>query len=213
MLPFSIFLFLLFSATLLAPPPPALVGSFKIPTLRSFQWSSLPTSILGPDPQSPPEDTALFPLGMPLVNLEPLPTQCWPNSTLVANNTVPHSFVRATDDRTGCTAVLLVVLLAMLNCFVCFSLAVCLFSLNFGSGILVAGSSVQRISRCRCREKVGAVHGALIVDDHVHDNTHLLSFSSPAIAVPTFQPRSPASRVHAPLHTGSRGHATPFHLG
>ena len=116
MLPFPIFLFLLISATLLAPPPPALVGSLKIFTLRSFEWSSLHTFI--PDPQSPPEDTALFPLGMPLVSLNPSPTQCYPNSTLVANNTVPHSFARATGDRTSFTAALLVVSLAMLNCFV-----------------------------------------------------------------------------------------------
>jgi hypothetical protein len=128
MLPFPIFLFLLISATLLAPPPPGLVGSFKISTLRSFEWSSLYTSIPDPDLQSPPEDTALFSLGMPLVTPNPLPTQCCPNSMLVANNTVPHSFVRATDGRTSCTAVLLVVSLAMLNYFVCFSLALCLFS-------------------------------------------------------------------------------------
>lgn len=144
MLPFSIFLFLLISATLLAPPPPVLVGSFKIPTLRSFQWSSLATSI--PDIQSPPEGTGLFPLGMSLVTMKPLPTQCWPNSTLVANNTVPHEFVRATDDRTSYIFVLLVVPLAILNCFVCFSLTLCLFSLNFGSGILVPGCCVRRIS-------------------------------------------------------------------
>jgi hypothetical protein len=91
-----------------------------------------------PDIQSPPEGAALFPLGMSLVTMKPLPTQCWPNSTLVANTTVPHEFVRATDDRTSYTAVLLVVPLAILNCFVCFSLALCLFPLNFGSGILVA---------------------------------------------------------------------------
>ena len=121
MLPFPIFLFLLISATLLSPPPHVLVGSFKISTLRSFEWSSLYTSIPDSDPQSPPEDTALFSLGMPQVTLNPLPTQCCPDSTLVANNTVPHSFVRAMDDRTSCTAVLLVVSLVMLYYFVCFS--------------------------------------------------------------------------------------------
>jgi hypothetical protein len=128
MLPFPIFLFLLLSATLLAPPPPVLVGSFKIATLRSFEWGSLLTSIPDPDPQSPPEDTVLFSLGMPSVTLNPLPTQCCPNSTLVAINTVPHSFVRATDDRTSCITLLLVVSLAILDCFVCFSLGLCLFS-------------------------------------------------------------------------------------
>lgn len=130
MLPFPIFLFLLISATLLAPPPHVLVGSFKISTLRSFEWSSLSTSIPDPDPdpQLPSGDVALFSLGMPSVTLNPLPTQDYPNSMLVADNTVPRSFVRATDDRTSSTAVLLVVSLAMLNCFVCFSLALCLFS-------------------------------------------------------------------------------------
>ncbi|KAF8499255.1 hypothetical protein F5888DRAFT_159597 [Russula emetica] len=118
MLPFPIFLFLLISATLLAPPPHVLVGSFKIFTLRSFEWSSLPTTIPDPYPQSPPEDTALFSLGFPSVTLNPSPTQCCPNSMLVANNTAPYSFARATDDRTGCTAVLLIVSLAMLSCFV-----------------------------------------------------------------------------------------------
>ena len=139
MLPFSIFLFLIVSATLFVPPPPVLVGSFKIPTLRSFQWGSLTTFIPVPDPQSPAEITA-FPLGMPLVTLKPLPTQCWPNSTLLPNNTVPRSFVRATDDRTSYTAMLLVVSLAMLNCYVCFFLLPYVFSLNFLSGVLqIAG--------------------------------------------------------------------------
>src|SRR6266566_1641690 len=151
MLPFPIFLFLLISATLLAPLPPVLVGSFKISTLRSFEWSSLHTSIPDPDPQSPPEDAALFSLGMPSVTLNPLPTQCCPNSEsmLVVNNTLLHSFVRATDNRTGCTAGLLVVSLAMLNYFVCFSLALCPFSEFW----------------------VGAVHGTLIVDGCVYDHT------------------------------------------
>ena len=126
MLPFPIFLFLLISATLLAPPPHVLVGSFKIPTLRSFEWSSLSTFIPDPDPQLPPEDVALFSLGMPSVTLNPLPTQYYSSSVLVANNTVPRTFVRATDDRTSSTAVLLVVSLAMLNCLVCLSHALCL---------------------------------------------------------------------------------------
>lgn len=128
MLPFPIFLFLLMSATLLAPPLPVLLGSLKVPTLRSFEWGSLLTSIPDPDTQLLPEDAAFFPLGMPSVTPNPLPTKCCPNSTLVANNTVPHSFVRATDDRSSSTAVLLVISLAILNYFVRFSLALCLFS-------------------------------------------------------------------------------------
>ena len=128
MLPFPIFLFLLITATLLAPPPPVLLGSLKVPTLRSFEWSSLLTSIPDPDTQSPPEDVALFSFGMPSVTPNPLPTKCCPNSTLVANNTIPLSFVRATDDHSSSTAVLLVISLAILNYFVRFSLALCPFS-------------------------------------------------------------------------------------
>lgn len=106
MLPFPIFLFLLFSATLLAPLPPLLVGSFKISTLQSFEWSTLP------DPQ-PSEAAALISILAPI-----LPTQCDPNSMHVANSTIPRPFVHETDDRTTGTAVLLVVSLAILNCLV-----------------------------------------------------------------------------------------------
>lgn len=115
MLPFPIFLFLLFSATLLAPPPPVLVGYFKITTLQSFGWNTLPTS---PDPQTP-EPAALISLQIhPVAPDTLLPTQCDPNSMLVANSTVPHSFVPPADFCTASTAVLLVVSLAMLNCLV-----------------------------------------------------------------------------------------------
>jgi hypothetical protein len=117
MLPFSIFLFLLFSATLLAPLPTVLVDSFKFSTLQAFEWSSLPTPIPDPAPQSAPEDTALFSLAIPSVTLNALPTQWGPTSVRLASNTVPHSFVH-TDDRTSSTAVLLVVSLAMFNCLV-----------------------------------------------------------------------------------------------
>ena len=115
MLPFPIFLFLLFSATLLVPPPPVLVGSFKITTLQSFEWSTLDTP---PNPQSPPEEAALFSLVLPSVTLNTFPTQCGPTSMHMANNPTPHSYVRATDDRTTNSAVLFVVSLAMFNCFV-----------------------------------------------------------------------------------------------
>ena len=115
MMPFPIFLFLLFSATLLAPPPPVLVGYFKIITIQSFGWNTLPTS---PDPQ-PPEPAALISLQIPPVAPDTLlPTQCDPNSMLVANSTVPNSFVNPADFCTTSTAVLLVVSLAMLNCLV-----------------------------------------------------------------------------------------------
>lgn len=110
MLPFPILLFLLFSATLLAPLPPVLVGPFKIFTLQSFEWSTLPASI--PDPQ-PSEAAALTSILAPI-----LPTQRDPNSMQVANSTIPRPFVHETDDRTTGTAVLLVVSLAILNCLV-----------------------------------------------------------------------------------------------
>lgn len=111
MLPFPIFLFLLFSATLLVPPPPVLIGSFKITTLQSFEWSTLDTP---PNPQSPPEEAALFSLVLPSVTLNTFPTQCGPTSM----NPIPHSLLHATDDRTTNSAVLFVVSLAMFNCFV-----------------------------------------------------------------------------------------------
>jgi hypothetical protein len=110
MLPFPISLFLLFSATLLAPIPLVSVGSFKISTLQAFEWSTLPASI--PDPQLS-EAAALISILAPI-----LPTQCDPNSMLVANSTIPHPFVHQTDDHTTGTAVLLVVSLAILNCLV-----------------------------------------------------------------------------------------------
>ena len=115
MLPFPIFLFLLFSATLLAPLPSVLVGSFKIPTLQSFEWSTLSASI--PDTQHP-EAAALISLHVPPVTPDTLPTQCDPNSMHVANSTIPHPFVHETNDRTTGTAVLLVLSLAILNCLV-----------------------------------------------------------------------------------------------
>src|SRR5260370_7037202 len=108
MLPFSIFLFLLFGATLLAPLPPVLVDSFKISTLQAFEWSSLPTSIPDPAPQSAPEDTALFSIGIPSVTLNALPTQCSPTSVRLANITLPHSFPH-TNDRPSTTPLLLFV--------------------------------------------------------------------------------------------------------
>ncbi|KAI0005561.1 hypothetical protein BJV74DRAFT_792784 [Russula compacta] len=117
MLPFPIFLLLLFSATLLAPSPPVLVGFIRTATLQSSTWSYLLSISSSASPS--PSETSSLPVLAPIAPLDLSPTYCSPSPVHVApNNTIPRSFVHGRDDRTTSTAVLLVILLGMFNCLV-----------------------------------------------------------------------------------------------
>ncbi len=120
MLPFPIFLLLLFSITILTPSPHVMIGFIRTATLQSYTWSTLPTSIRSFSPQSPLGAIPEPPILVPEVSLGASPTSCGPCPmyTALSNTTIPCSFIHATDDRPTNTAVLFVVLLAMFNCLV-----------------------------------------------------------------------------------------------
>jgi len=125
MLPLPIFLLLVFSATLLAPSPHVVIGLVRIAALQSSVWNTLLVPIQSSVSRSPPEAIPELPALVPQVPLDASSTSesCVPSPIHVAINDtiVPYSFEHTTGDRHTSTAVLLVVLFAMFNCFVWFS--------------------------------------------------------------------------------------------
>ncbi|KAI9513083.1 hypothetical protein F5148DRAFT_465970 [Russula earlei] len=116
MLLFPIFLLVLFTATFLAPSPPALFGLIRVVTLKSSTWSTLPTPIKYLGSLSHSEE---FLLPSDLVSDVTLPTRCDPSPIyLTPNSTIPRPFVHVADGHNTSTAVLFVVSLAMFNCIV-----------------------------------------------------------------------------------------------
>jgi hypothetical protein len=118
MLPFPIFVLVLFSVTLLAPTPTLLIGFIRNATLQSSVWNTLSAPIKSSG-SVPLEVAPLLPAMFSEVNLDAVPTRCGPSPMHVApNSTLPYPFV---DGHTTWASVLLVVSLAMFNCLVCFS--------------------------------------------------------------------------------------------
>jgi hypothetical protein len=114
MLPFPVFLLLIFSATLLAPAPAVLVGFIRTLAIQSSEWNTLPVAM-----PSHASETPSLPVLLPQVSLDALSTCRGPSPiSLTYNNTIPPSHVYRTDDRTTSTAVLSVIVLAMVNCLV-----------------------------------------------------------------------------------------------
>ena len=126
MLPLPIFLLLILSATILAPSPHAIIGLIRIAALQPSVWNTLPVSIPSSVSRPPPEAITELPVLVPQVPLDASPTSesCVPSPMhLAINNTIaPYSFEHTMDDRPTSAVVVLVVLFAMFNCLVWFSL-------------------------------------------------------------------------------------------
>jgi hypothetical protein len=123
MLPFPIVLLLIFSTTLLAPAPAVLFGLVRTLTLLSSEWNTLPMSMSSPTLPSHSPEIPLLPILLPQAPFDASLTCRGPSPVSMAwNNTIPSSQVYTTDDRPTSTAVLLVVVLAMVNCLVRVSL-------------------------------------------------------------------------------------------
>lgn len=123
MLPFPIFLLLIFSTTLLAPAPAVWFGLVRTLTLISSEWNTLPMSMPSPTLPSHPPEIPSLPILLPQAPLDASPT-CRGASPMSRawNDTIPPSHVYTTDDRPTSSAVLFVVALAMINCLVRVSL-------------------------------------------------------------------------------------------
>ena len=124
MLPFPIFLLLLFSATILAPSPHSIISFIRTATLQSSAWSTLPMTVSSSVSRSPLETIPGLPILIPQVFLDISPTTCGPSPTheALSDATIPYSSIHATDDYPLNIAVLLVILLVMFNYLVWSSL-------------------------------------------------------------------------------------------
>ena len=204
MLPFPIFLLLIFSATMLAPSPHMVISLLRIATLQPSAWNNLPVPTPSSGLQSPPKEVPELPILVPQVPLDALPTsEPWEPSLIhgaINNTVVPYSFEHTTGDRPTSTAVLLVVLFAMFNCLVWFSLYPRIFSLTVGSGIQILGTCQQQVSY---RGKVRAADCTLALLATLPDQVpHFFSF--PITDVPSFRPRTlTISGIYQSSHASS----------